>query len=50
MLAKQDFQVDTHGSTVLLRPLTQAAVDYVNEHIGRDNLPEPDCESVRLLG
>lgn len=41
MLAKQDFQVDNHGSIVLLRPLTQAGIDYVNENIGKDNGFQP---------
>ena len=41
LLAKQDFQIDNHGSIVLLRPLTQAAIDYVNECIGKDNGFQP---------
>jgi hypothetical protein len=36
-LAKQDFAVENHGSIILLKPLTAAAVDYVNQHIGKDN-------------
>jgi hypothetical protein len=41
MLAKQDFAVENHGSIVLLRPLTQAGIDYVNENIGASNGFQP---------
>ncbi len=41
VLAKQDFQVDNHGSIVLLRPLTKGAVEYVNREIGKDNGFQP---------
>ena len=41
VLAKQDFQIVNHGSIVLLRPLTKPAIDYVNEHIGKDNGFQP---------
>ena len=41
VLAKQDFQVDNHGSIVLLRPLTRAGIDYVNRKIGKDNGFQP---------
>jgi len=40
-LAKQDFAVENHGSIVLLRPLTEAGIDYVNENIGRENGFQP---------
>lgn len=41
ILAKQDFAVENHGSIVLLRPLTQAGIDYVNREIGKDNGFQP---------
>ena len=41
MLAKQDFQVDNHGSIVVLRPLTRAGIDYVNREIGKDKGFQP---------
>jgi len=41
MLAKQDFAVENHGCIVLLRPLTEAGIDYVNENIGQDNGFQP---------
>jgi hypothetical protein len=41
VLAKQDFQVDNHGSIVLLRPLTDEAVEFVNREIGEDNGFQP---------
>jgi hypothetical protein len=40
-MAKQDFQIDNHGSIVLLRPLTEVAIDWVNEHIGEGNGFQP---------
>ena len=40
-MAKQDFHVDNHGSIILLRPLTQAGIDYVNREIGKDNGYQP---------
>jgi hypothetical protein len=45
-LAKQDFQVDDHGSIVLLRPLREADIDYVNREIGKDNGFQPYCPTV----
>ncbi len=36
-----DIQVDNHGSIVLLRPLTDAAISWVNEYIGSDNGFQP---------
>jgi len=41
LLAKQDFSVRHHGSIITLTPLTKAGVDYVNEHIGKDNGFQP---------
>jgi hypothetical protein len=40
-MAKPDFQVDNHGSIIMLRPLTQAGIDYVNENIGEGNGFQP---------
>jgi hypothetical protein len=40
-MAKADFRVDNHGSLILLHPLTQAGLDYVNENIGSDNGFQP---------
>jgi hypothetical protein len=40
-MAKQDFAVENHGSIILLRPLTDAGIDYVNENIGEDNGFQP---------
>ncbi len=31
-----DFSVENHGSIILLRPLTEAAQDWVDEHIPDD--------------
>ena len=41
MLAKQDFAVEDHGSIVLLRPLTDEALEYVNREIGAGNGFQP---------
>ena len=41
LLAKQDFTVQHHGSIITLTPLTKAGIDYVNEHIGKDNGFQP---------
>ena len=41
ILAKQDFAVENHGSIILLRPLTQAGIDYVNQNIGEENGFQP---------
>ncbi|MBV9886818.1 MAG: hypothetical protein JO119_09760 [Acidobacteria bacterium] len=40
-MAKVDFPVDNHGSIILVHPLTQAGIDYVNENIGKDNGFQP---------
>jgi hypothetical protein len=32
-----DFSLEYHGQIFLLRPLTPAAFDWVEQHIGRDN-------------
>jgi hypothetical protein len=38
---KDDFAVSNHGSIFLLRPITQAGVDWVQAHIGADNGFQP---------
>lgn len=38
---KADFCLENYGSILLLRPLSDAAEDWVNEHIGRDNGFQP---------
>jgi hypothetical protein len=40
-MAKSDFQVDQHGGIVMLKPLTKAGIDYVNQQIGKDNGYQP---------
>jgi hypothetical protein len=34
---KQDFTVENHGSVVIIRANTPAAVDWANENIGEGN-------------
>lgn len=36
-----DFIVENHGSICLLRPISSAAEEWVNEHIGEDNGFQP---------
>ena len=36
-----DVLVENHGSIFLLRPLTEFAREWVNEHIGQDNGYQP---------
>jgi hypothetical protein len=36
-----DFSVENHGSIFLLRPLTDSAKSWVEEHIGEDNGFQP---------
>ena len=36
-----DFSVQNEGSIFLLHPLTEAAREWVNEHIGEDNGYQP---------
>jgi hypothetical protein len=36
-----DFRVENHGSIFLLRPLTDSATLWVEEHIGQDNGFQP---------
>ncbi len=36
-----DFLVENHGSIFLLRPVTDAGLDWVEEHIGSDNGFQP---------
>lgn len=40
-LTKQDFTINNHGSVVLLVPNTEAAKDWADEHIGKDNGFQP---------
>ena len=36
-----DFLIENHGSIFLLRPVTDAGRDWVDEHIGADNGYQP---------
>ncbi len=36
-----DFSFENHNSICLLRPLTPAAIEWVNEQIGQDNGFQP---------
>jgi hypothetical protein len=51
---QQDFIVENHGSIILLRPITDAAREWVQEHIGEDNGYQPYWPTVlvepRYLG
>ncbi len=38
---KDDFTVENHGSIVLVRPNTQAGIDWANDNIGKDNGYQP---------
>ena len=40
--------VANHGSIILLKPITQAAVDWVQRHIGADNGYQPYYPTVIL--
>jgi hypothetical protein len=40
-MAKQDFTVNNHGSLVLIVPNTQAAKDWTDKNVGRDNGYQP---------
>ena len=40
-MAKADIRIANHGSLILLHPLTQAGIDYVNREIGADNGFQP---------
>ena len=41
-----DFEVQNHGSIFLLKPQTDSAVSWVEEHIGQDNGYQPMWPSV----
>jgi hypothetical protein len=43
-----DFRFTSHGSICLLHPLTDAAREWVEEHIGADNGYQPRWPSVLL--
>jgi len=43
-----DVLVENHGSIFLLRPLTEIAREWVNEHIGQDNGYQPIWPTVLL--
>jgi len=36
-----EFLIENHGSVFLLRPLTEAARNWIDEHIGADNGFQP---------
>jgi hypothetical protein len=40
-IPQADFTVENHGSICLLRPLNDAACDWVQAHIGADNGYQP---------
>jgi hypothetical protein len=40
-IPQSDFVVEGGGSIYILRPLSDAAKDWVNEHIGEDNGYQP---------
>jgi hypothetical protein len=40
-IQKPDFLVENHNSIFLLRPLSDAARNWVDEHIGQDNGYQP---------
>lgn len=44
-----DFLIENHGSIVLLRPLTDAARNWVDEFIGADNGFQPDFPTVVIV-
>jgi hypothetical protein len=41
-----DFSFENHGSICLLRPLTPAAIEWVNAQIGQDNGFQPHWPTV----
>ena len=41
-----DFLVENHGTIFLLKPLTSAAVSWVEEHIGQENGYQPHFPTV----
>jgi hypothetical protein len=40
-LAKVDFSIENHGSVVLVRPNTRAAIEWADENIGAGNGFQP---------
>jgi hypothetical protein len=45
---QSDFHVENHGSIFLLRPLTDSAKSWVEEHIGEDNGFQPYWPTVAI--
>ena len=43
-----DFRVENHGSIFLLRPHTDAAKSWVEEHIGQDNGYQPQYPTILI--
>jgi len=43
-----DFLIENHGSVFLLRPLTDAARNWIDEHIGADNGFQPMYPTVLI--
>ena len=41
-----DITIEDHGSIVILRPHTPAAVEWIDEHIGADNGYQPHYPAV----
>ncbi len=41
-----DFRVENHGSIFLLRPVSDAGCDWVDQHIGADNGYQPYLPTV----
>jgi hypothetical protein len=46
--AAPDFLIENHGSVFLLRPLTDAARSWIDEHIGADNGFQPMYPTVLI--
>jgi hypothetical protein len=46
--AAPDFLIENHGSVSLLRPLTDAARSWIDEHIGADNGFQPMYPTVLI--
>jgi hypothetical protein len=45
---KDDFAVSNHGSVILLKPITQDAIKWIERHIGADNGYQPYYPTVIL--
>jgi hypothetical protein len=41
-----DFIVENHGSIFLLRPVSHAASQWIDDHIGKDNAYQPHYPTV----